>query len=95
MKTPSRTIRVVVDRIEGSRAVLIDDEEKDHQIAASALPKDGRAEGAVLDVPVEVDGTISWDRAVRNPEEEKRLRADAEERLKRLRARDPGGDVEL
>lgn len=87
--------RYVIDRIESGTAVLVDDECKEHEVPTSRLPKGCRSEGAVLNVPEDSDGAPDWRKATRDRAAEKRLLAEAEERLERLRRRDPGGDVTL
>jgi hypothetical protein len=94
---PQRTRVFVVDRIEGrgpaSVAVLVSDEDEQHDVPRTALGELA-VEGAVLRVPISESG-IDWTAAVRDRDEERRRVADATERLKRLSADDPGGDLEL
>jgi len=87
----------VVDRIEGrgakAMAVLVSDDDAQVDVRRDVLGTLA-VEGAVLRVPLE--GTApDWSRAVRDADEERRRAADAAETLKRLSARDPGGDLEL
>ncbi len=85
----------VVDRIEGSIAVLVEDGgEIVVEVAADALGDHAR-EGAVLIVPLGDIGEPVWGEARRDEEAERERRARAEETLERLRARDPGGDIEI
>lgn len=93
--TDVQPLRVVVDRREGHALVVIEESGREYQVLAEELPADCRAEGAVLDVPLDARRVPLWLRAVRNTEEERRLRREADEALARLRKRDPGGDVEL
>ena len=51
-------------------------------------------EGTVLRVPLE-DGVPNWKKAETDPEERARRLADVGRRMDRLRANDPGGDLEL
>ena len=51
-------------------------------------------EGAVLVVPLGTVGEPMWDRAARDTAQEETRRAEAEDVLRRLRTRDPGGDIE-
>lgn len=95
MSDKTQPLRVVVDRLEGSKAVLVADDEQDYEILAEELPEECRLEGAVLDVPLDAKRLPLWLRAHRNQGEEQRRRREAAEALKRLRKRDPGGDVEL
>ncbi len=84
----------VVDRIESGIALVVrDDDAGQHDVPVALLPA-GIREGAVLRVP-EVRGRPIWSRAVADEALRlKRLR-EAEEVLRRLRRRDPGGDVVL
>lgn len=84
----------VVDRMEGAVAVLVrDGDERTEDVSVGALPG-GSREGSVLRVP-ELDGRPDWAAAVLDPDAPRaRLRAAAEV-LKRLRRRDPGGDIKL
>lgn len=95
MSDRTQPLRVVVDRLEGSKAVLVADDEQGYEILAEELPKACRVEGAVLDVPLDAKRAPLWLRAHRNSAEEQRRRREAAEALKRLRRRDPGGDVQL
>jgi hypothetical protein len=52
-------------------------------------------EGAVLLVPLGEVGEPVWGEAERAEDEESDRMEEAEERLDRLRKRDPGGDVDL
>lgn len=84
----------VVDRVEGPVAVMVaDDDETRLEMPLAKLP-DGVREGVVLRVPL-MGGVPRWDAAMAD-EQLKRARLDeAEARLKRLRDRDPGGDIKL
>ncbi len=84
----------VVDRVEGSIALLIrDEDEHTEDVPTSVLPP-GSREGSVLRAP-EQDGRPEWAAAVLDEEARRsRMRA-AEEVLERLRRRDPGGDLKL
>ncbi len=84
----------VVDRVEGSIAVLIrDDDECSHDIPLASLPAGSRP-GSVLRVP-ESDGTPDWTLATLDEGARLARLREAEEILARLRKRDPGGDVKL
>lgn len=87
--------RFVVDRLEGGTAVLVDEQGLEHDVPAAALPGACRSEGAILSVPENSGSVLDWSKATRDHAEEQRLLAEAGERLKRLRRRDPGGDVTL
>lgn len=84
----------VVDRVEGGHAVLVDDGGATVTVATRALPA-GAAEGIVLRVPVGPHGQPDWKAARVDQAETARRRAEAQDRLRRLRKRDPGGDVAL
>ena len=83
----------VVDRVEGRTAVVVGDDGRGFEVPIGDLPR-GTREGTVLRIEAE-KGTIDWSRAqVDNAERDRRLKA-AREQLDRMRATDPGGDVEL
>lgn len=90
----------VVDRIEAGIAVLVADEPPaqgapdETSASVRELPA-GVAEGDVLRVPVWPDGTPVWQAAVPDPSARAQRLKEAEERLARLRKRDPGGDIVL
>lgn len=96
MTTPRSTL-FVVDRIEGrgarARIVLVADDDAQIEISRAEL---GIAvtEGAVVRVPNATDG-FEWSAAVRDRVEEVRRLEEAEAELRRLSAKDPGGDLEL
>lgn len=84
----------VVDRVEGSIAVLIrDGDERTEDVSVRALPA-GTREGSVLRVP-ELDGRPDWTAAVPDEDARRARLREAEEVLERLRRRDPGGDLKL
>lgn len=84
----------VVDRVEGSIAVLIrDGDERTEDVSVRALPA-GSREGSLLRVP-ELDGRPDWMAAVPDEDARRARLREAEEALRRLRRRDPGGDVKL
>ena len=84
----------VVDRVEGAIAVLVrDDDERTGNVPLETLPV-GSREGAVLRVP-EQDGRPDWAAATLDEEARRAHLREAEAVLRRLRRRDPGGDVEL
>lgn len=88
-----------IDRMEGrgadGRAILIadDDHDVEVEIARAVLGADA-VEGAVFRVPVRAGG-LDWSEARRDRAEEKRRLDWAAAETKRLRARDPGGDLKL
>ncbi len=84
----------VVDRVDGSIAVLVrDEDEHTEDVPISALPA-GSREGSVLRVP-EPAGRPDWTAAALDEEARRARLRKAEEVLDRLRRRDPGGDVRL
>lgn len=84
----------VVDRIESGIAVMVrDDDAHQKDVPLAVLPA-GTGEGAVLRVP-EARGRPNWSRAVADEEMRKERLRNAQEVLRRLRKRDPGGDVVL
>ena len=90
-----RTERLwVVDRVEGSIAVLVRDaDERTEDVPLETLPA-GSREGTVLRVPG-VDGRPDWTAAVLDEEARRARLREAEEVLERLKSRDPGGDIKL
>ena len=73
--------------------LMRDEDERTEHVPVGALPG-GSREGSVLRVP-ETYGRPDWT-AARLDEDERRARLkEAEEVLRRLRRRDPGGDIEL
>lgn len=84
----------VVDRVEGSVAVLVRDaDERTEDVPVRALPA-GCGAGAVLRVP-EADGRPDWAAAALDEEARLARLREAEQTLARLRQRDPGGDIRL
>lgn len=85
----------VVDRIEGERVVLVEDPSgRTAEVGRSGIGVPVR-EGTVLRVPVAASGTLAWQDARRDEDGERARRDEAAEIIDRLRARDPGGDVEF
>lgn len=84
----------VVDRVAGSIAVLIrDGDERTEDVPIETLPARSR-EGVVLRVP-EADGRPDWAAAALDEGARRTRLREAEEVLRRLRRRDPGGDIQL
>lgn len=83
----------VVDRIEGTIAVLVGDDRSSFDVPRSSLPA-GAREDTVLRAPV-VGGTPQWGRAVVDHAERKRRLARSKAALEELKKRDPGGDITL
>ena len=84
----------VVDRVEGSVAVLVrDGGERTEDVPLEMLPA-GSREGTLLRVP-EADGRPDWAAATLDEEARRARLREAEEVLERLKRRDPGGDITL
>ena len=84
----------VVDRIEGRSVVLVPDEGDDDVVMPRkqlSVPVD---EGTVLRVPLK-DGVPDWKHAKSDPAERARRVREMGRRMEALRAKDPGGDLEL
>jgi len=84
----------VVDRVEGEHAVLVGDGGDDHVVKLRDLPRDAK-EGAVFRVSRDSKGNLDWGTAEIDEREAARRRRMADEVLRDLRRRDPGGDIEL
>jgi hypothetical protein len=88
----------VVDSLGDGIAVLVEagDKEPPSLIEMSAdLLGSLAIEGAVLVVPLGEVGEPLWDKAKRDLDTERALKAEAESLLDRLQERDPGGDIVL
>ena len=85
---------MAVDRLEGRLAILVDDSNEVHEVPSAELPKPVR-EGACFSIPIGTGGKPLWRNAVPAPEEERRRKAEAKERIARLSANDHGGDLDL
>lgn len=90
----TQSARFVVDRREGALFVIEDAQGVCRDVPEADLPDDCRAEGAVLEVPLR-GGTPQWARATRDRAEERRRVTDLTNRMRRLREKDSGGDIEL
>jgi hypothetical protein len=83
----------VVDRIEGTVAVVVGDDGRSIDVPRRDLPK-GAREGSVLRIEAK-GATIDWSQAViDDAERDRRLRV-ARENLDRLSESDRGGDIQL
>lgn len=83
-----------VDRVEAGVAVLVRDTgERTAEVQLSGLPP-GTREGSVLRVP-DSEGRPDWGEAVLDEQLRLARLSEAERILRRLRRRDPGGDVVL
>jgi hypothetical protein len=95
MADQTMPLRVVVDRSEGDKLVLVEEDGRTWEVLAEELPEECRAEGAVLQVPLDAKREPLWLRAHRDAQDEARRRREVGDALKRLRKRDPGGNVDL
>jgi hypothetical protein len=84
----------VLDRIEGPMAVLLADDGQQEEVRIGELPS-GASEGAVIRVPEDSTGDPIWTHAVIDLTEHESRVGDGEGVLRRLRKRDPGGDIVL
>lgn len=91
--TRSRTI--TVDRLEGSVAVVVMDDGRQIDVPRRRLPKEGRREGAVMQVELNEKREPIWSTARVDRAEEQRRLEEARARLERLKSTDPGGDISL
>lgn len=91
-KDPGGSVFYAVDRMEGSVAVLQDDEGQETVVPVNRLPRDLR-EGDILKVPVDAGGTVDWGLAQLDRAETERRRRAAAEVLERLRQRDGPADA--
>jgi len=83
----------VVDRIEGTIAVLIDDDGRPASVPLERLPS-GVEEGVVLRVTLASANVPNWSHAAIDQTETRRRKQEAEELLAKLEDRDPGGEIE-
>ncbi len=83
-----------VDSISDKAATLVGDSGDTITVALQDLPA-GIREGTVLRVPRAAQLGPDWRSAQIDDAETERRRREAEETLKELRRRDPGGDIEL
>jgi len=84
----------VVDRIEGTTAVLIDDDGRSASVPIDRLPRETE-EGAVLRVTFEAENVPNWSRSTLDHVETERRMREARQIRQEVEGRDPGGDVEL
>ena len=83
----------VVDRIEGTIAVLIDDDGRSASVPLERLPS-GVEEGIVLRVILASANVPNWSHAAIDQTETKRRRREVEELRAKLEDRDPAGGIE-
>jgi len=84
----------VVDRFEGSTAIIVADDGREFTAPRRALP-DGSAEGTVLRLNLDNPVTGDWSAAQVDEEERSRRLKQARRTLDRMKKSDPGGDIEL
>lgn len=84
----------VVDRVEGSLAVIISDSEQEHLVSLTQLPGELR-EGDVLRPKLDCNGEPIWTTARFDKEESDRRKQNATATIHDLRRRDPGGDLSI
>ena len=84
----------VVDRIEGTVAVVVGDDGGTFDVPRRALPK-GSREGTVLRIDAAAGEAPDWAEAAVDEAERGRRLEQARETVRRLSETDPGGDVEL
>lgn len=84
----------VVDRIEGRSVVLVPDEGDDDVVLPRKQLAVAVEEGTVLRVPLK-HGVLDWEHAESDPAERARRVKEMGRRMDALRAKDPGGDLEL
>ena len=84
----------VIDRIEGSTAVIVADDGREFEVPRRALPQDV-SEGAVLRLNLDHPVTGDWSAAAVDETEQARRQRQARKTLDRLKRSDPGGDIEL
>jgi len=84
----------VVDRIEGTTAVIVADDGRTFDAPRRFLPK-GCREGTVLRIDAATKESPDWANAVIDEPERVRRLERARDTLRRLSETDPGGDVDL
>ena len=84
----------VVDRIEGTIAVVVADDGSEFDLPRRGLPK-GTREGTVLRIDAAAGETPDWGQAVIDEAEGVRRLERSRETVRRLSETDPGGDIEL
>ena len=84
----------VVDRIEGSTAVVVGDDDREFNVPRRVLPK-GTREGTVLRIDAAEGDEPKWDVAVVDEAERIRRIERARKTLDDLSKTDPGGDIDL
>jgi len=84
----------VLDRIEGTVAVVVGDDGRTFDVPRRTLPK-GCREGTVLRIDAVAGEAPDWAEATVDDAERARRLERARETVRRLSETDPGGDVDL
>jgi hypothetical protein len=84
----------VVDRMEGSSAIIVADDGREFAVPRRALPDDV-IEGSVLRLNLEHPVTGDWAAAAVDEAEQARRQRQARNTLDRMQRSDPLGDAEL
>lgn len=84
----------VIDRFEGSTAVIVADDGREFEVPRRALPGDP-SEGMVLRLNLENPVTGDWAAAAVDDAEQARRQRQARKTTDRLKRSDRGGDIEL
>lgn len=84
----------VIDRIEGSTAVVVADDGREFEVPRRALPEDAD-EGTVLRLNLDHPVTGDWSAAAVDDEERARRQRQARKTLDRMKRSDSGGDIQL
>lgn len=88
------SVYYVIDRFEGSTAVIIGDDGREFTAPRRVLP-DGSAEGTVLKLNLDNPVTGDWAAAQIDDAERDRRLKQARRTVDRMKKTDPGGDIEL
>jgi hypothetical protein len=83
----------VVDRIEGTTAIVVSDDGRTFDLPRDQLPH-GSHEGTVLRA-TSTGRTLDWASATIDEGERQRRQKDARRTIDRLKKSDPGGDIQL
>jgi hypothetical protein len=84
----------VIDRIEGSAAVVVADDGREFEVPRRALPE-AADEGTVLRLNLDHPLIGDWSAAAVDEEERARRQRQARKTLGRMMRSDPGGDIQL
>lgn len=84
----------VIDRFEGSTAVIVADDGREFEVPRRALPEDV-SEGTVMRLNLDNPVTGDWSAAAVDEAEQARRQRQARKTLDRMKRSDSGGDIEL